>query len=362
MRTKTTTAGAENNPLVSIIIPTHKKYPHYKQDELVLKKMIHEAEIRMNKKFGKRITDKIISSLNKMKSDIDFSHLNEGLVLHCSKNIHKIFQLPFSPEEKLIIDDSFEIRDVLYSLKNPEDYLVLVLSEKKARLIRNNKGNIEELMLDEIPAGKNDTGGKGHSRTHLYADAATGRHVSDAKAYDELKIKKYLADIDKIISTHDELKNLPIVVCAPVRLAGHFKAVSKNKNRIIGYVGGNFEKVKEKKIITESEPILQQYHYKKQTDLLALIEKEGKRKRLASGIEDVYRCAKEKQGHLLVLEKDYVVPSKKGKKKVTKSAIAYTDDIADDTIEKVLEYGGDLEFVENGMLDEYGKIVLIKRY
>ena len=55
-------------------------------------------------------------------------------------------------------------------------------------------------------------------------------------------------------------------------------------------------------------------------------------------------------------------PTKTGKKKVEKSTISSTDDIADDTIEKVLEFGGDLEFVENGMLAEYGKIVLIKRY
>lgn len=361
MATKTTTTK-DNNPLVSIIIPTHKKYPHYKKDILVLKKMIHEAEMMMNKKFGKSITGKIITSLNKMKSSIDFSHLNEGLVLHCSENNKKIIQLPFHPEEKLIIDNSYEIRDVLYSLKNAEDYLILVLSEHKVRVIRNNRGNTEEIKMDDMPLGKNDTGGRGHSRAQKYSSGASGKHVSDHKEYDEHKIAKYLADVDKVISAQEELKNIPLVICAPVRLSGHFKAITKNKKRIYGYLKGNFEKDTVKNIVTASQQILNEYHDKKQKDILLLIEKESKRKRIASGLEDVYRCAKEKQGHLLVLEKDFVAPSKKGSRKNAKTAAGPSDDLADDIIEKVLEFGGDIEFVDNGMLKDYDRIVLIKRF
>ena len=40
----------------------------------------------------------------------------------------------------------------------------------------------------------------------------------------------------------------------------------------------------------------------------------------------------------------------------------YIKDAVDDIMEKVLANGGDVEFVENGALHEYGKIALIQFY
>ena len=39
---------------------------------------------------------------------------------------------------------------------------------------------------------------------------------------------------------------------------------------------------------------------------------------------------------------------------------SYVKDAVDDIIEKVLESGGDVEFVEEGVLNYYGQIALIK--
>jgi hypothetical protein len=37
-------------------------------------------------------------------------------------------------------------------------------------------------------------------------------------------------------------------------------------------------------------------------------------------------------------------------------------DAVDDVIEKVLQHGGDVEFVDEGMLKDYGHIVLVQYY
>jgi hypothetical protein len=41
---------------------------------------------------------------------------------------------------------------------------------------------------------------------------------------------------------------------------------------------------------------------------------------------------------------------------------SYIKDAVDDIIEKMLEYGGDVEFVDEGVLKDYDHIALIKYY
>ena len=41
---------------------------------------------------------------------------------------------------------------------------------------------------------------------------------------------------------------------------------------------------------------------------------------------------------------------------------SYIKDAVDDVMEKVLEFGGDVEFVDEGILDAYAHIVLINYY
>ena len=41
---------------------------------------------------------------------------------------------------------------------------------------------------------------------------------------------------------------------------------------------------------------------------------------------------------------------------------SYLKDAVDSVIEKVLEYGGDVEFVEDGSLADYNHIALIREY
>ncbi len=356
---KTVSGKGSETPFVSIVIPTHKKYPHFKDDKLVLKKMIGEAETRMLGMYGKGIVDNVVLSLNRMKSDIDFTHLQNGLVIHYSPTVQKIYHLPFSPSEKLIIDRSLEIRDVLYSIKNSKDYFVLVLSENRVRIINVHEGIADELKIDEFPRGKNDTGGKGTSRVMNYSSDSSTQHNTDNKAYDEVKVAKYLRDIDAVISEQDELKDLSMVIFAPVKLAAHFKKITKNSDRIIGFVRGNHEKKSMKDILADSATVIDAYGSKKQNRILALAEKENKRKRLSWGIRDINRCAMEGRGHLLIVEKDYRQSALKTESIEVKNKIT---DKVDDIIEMVLEKGGDVEFVDNGKLTEYGKMVLIKRY
>ena len=81
----------------------------------------------------------------------------------------------------------------------------------------------------------------------------------------------------------------------------------------------------------------------------------------------VWREANQHRGRLLVVEKDYMFPAEPTDVADNIDPLpprynkySYIKDAVDDVIEKVLQYGGDVEFVDNGVLAAYDKIALVQ--
>jgi hypothetical protein len=86
-------------------------------------------------------------------------------------------------------------------------------------------------------------------------------------------------------------------------------------------------------------------------------------------MEEVWTAASHKNGHLLIVEKDFMFPAHQGhhgdriyKEEASHLKPFYIRDAVDDVMEKVLQNGGDVEFVDNGVLKDYGQIALIRYY
>lgn len=67
--------------------------------------------------------------------------------------------------------------------------------------------------------------------------------------------------------------------------------------------------------------------------------------KLSKGIKEVYNAATHRRATLLLIEEDFTYGSR---------------EVLDDIMEKVLKAGGDVEFVEPGLLAAYDPIVLIE--
>lgn len=106
-----------------------------------------------------------------------------------------------------------------------------------------------------------------------------------------------------------------------------------------------------------------------ETDLTKQIAEAIGKEKLAIGIREVWKVAEQKRGKLQVVEMNYTNPAQQGAKEEIifkhdekmKNAF-YIKDAVDEVIEKVLASGGDVEFVHEGLLKEYHRIVLIEYY
>jgi hypothetical protein len=162
---------------------------------------------------------------------------------------------------------------------------------------------------------------------------------------------------------------LPLFIMGTAKTIGHFKTITHNAKSVIEYIHGNFEEKTAVELHNKMEPYISDWKKVIQTDMLKKLDDAMGHKKLAVGIDAVWKAAAEKKARLLVVEKNYIYPAQHSDvpgviykhDEKTKNAF-YIKDAVDDVIEKVLASGGDVEFVDEGLLSEYQKIALIEYY
>jgi Bacterial archaeo-eukaryotic release factor family 3 len=149
----------------------------------------------------------------------------------------------------------------------------------------------------------------------------------------------------------------------------HFKGVTKNEGNIIQYINGGLDDANETTLREVMKPYLDDWRKIREQVILKEMDRARGKNKLVTGISDVWFTATHKLGKLLIVEKDYSCPaSLAGRldKILTENKIIrrpfYIKDAVDDIIEKILEGGGDVEFVENDVLTGNGHIALVKFY
>lgn len=344
-------------PCVSIIFPFEPKMNS--KDELIykLKIMTGKVEDELHKNYPEEKAMPVMHRIRDLLKTLNFNTHKKTIALFVSPVVEKIYYLDIPVEEKIIIDDSFEIRDLVFSKQEIHKYLLLVLSKKSAHTYLGNTNEFIKLVINSpahIAAYKNDMPEK-------------IANFSDAKEEQHKLLEKFLRHIDSGLGLLLKAYPLPVMVMADTAVAGQFKKITHNTEHIIQYIPGNYEEATETELKKKIAPYIQDWKHVKETGLLQRLDAARSAGKLAIGMDNVWQVAEHKKGHLLVVEKNYMYQAQKNDagqiSPATKEGNAfYIKDAVDDVIEKVLANGGDVEFVDMGILDNYEHIALIQYY
>ena len=151
------------------------------------------------------------------------------------------------------------------------------------------------------------------------------------------------------------------------RILGHFKSITKHAGLVVDYIPGNYEELSFEELKVVLSPSISDWKKVKQKDILNRLDEAASKKKLAIGMTDVWREAMRKKGRLLVVEKNYQYAAQLGNGNDLLEELlepynkfSYIRDAVDDVMEKVLENGGDVEFVDAEVLKDYQHIALIQ--
>jgi hypothetical protein len=346
-------------PAVSIILPFEPVMSLRTELEYKLKIAVQKVESSLMKDYAMDKALPVILRLKSLVSNVNFNTHKKSIAIFASPLIEKIIYLDIPVEEKIIIDESFEIRDLVYSKKELNKYLLLVLTGKSVKIYLGNTTQfirIVSAVPDSIAEYENDI----PERVSNFSDPSYRK---------EVMLDKFLHHVDIGLDILLKAYPLPLFVMATERTIGHFKKRSKNKQHVIDFIHGNFEEATEAELKKAIQPYIKDWKRVKQQNLLQILDVARGAKKLAFGIKEVWKAAQQKRGHLLVVEKNYMVPAQQGtdpeiiyQKDFSNNNSFYIKDAVDDIIEKLLENGGDVEFVDENLLAAYDHIALTLYY
>ncbi len=363
---------------VSIIVPLDAGVPAIKKNNTKIKNAISDA-IKKVKQFDELPSDKArsvrlgtISYLENLLESYDY-HLGGGTFLaYASENFIHFMQMPFQVEGKVIVDDSFEIRDVIYALNRLLSYYVLQLSMDESILFYGLEDRLAKDSGFEPQVFKEKFEGK-KVPLRVYSEYIKGG--DDTKKYAEAK-KQYFKHLAKKLEEHLSLDDeTPVFVLGTEKNIGFFKSETKLGNQIAKWIHGNFKKMSEGELSQIVWPeVLEWLEAQKEQFLTQEIDEAVSARRFATGLTEVWTQAVNGNIRYLGVEKGYVqraFTSKENPYEVlleepsdySPEKYDHHPDFVDDIIEKTLsKKNSKVIFTKEGELVDRGKIVAVTHY
>jgi hypothetical protein len=336
-------------PTVSVISPFEPKVISKLELLHKLKISLHHVEKELSRTYSHDKVKLVMGKLQHIIDHLNFNTHKKSLAIFVSPLTEKVYYLDVEVEEKIAIDTTFEIRDLINNKKGGKEYLILLLSGKFSKIYLADHGTmrvIKSNVAENIYAYQRDM-------------PERVPHFDDPHALREIEIDKFLLHIDDGLSSVVQAYPFPVFVVGVERLLGHFRKISKNVNSIVAYIHGNYEEFGENEIKELVEPYVADLNKARKADLYKQIEDAMSERKLVYGIRDVTDAASHKNCKLLIVEKDFICPAHKDDRS---RHDFYINDLVGHVIEKVLDGGGDVELVDNDSLKEYQHIALIEHY
>jgi hypothetical protein len=354
---------------ISIIVPTHRLSPERRVDKPEVERAIENARQFLQSKYPEPYIKPLLKSLDELFNDIDFNHNSEGLGLYVSPNMKLAIHYPFAVEEKVMVGDNFELRDLLYKINYAHPYFVLLLTEKEVRLFGGRWNDLFEINDNNFP--------KEYQEEYIYNQPSRGTHdggyahvrnfEKDKSALEEIRFKDFFRHADELLNTY-LLGDTPIILLGAEKELAWFENISAHKKHFIKKIAGNYDYYNLAQLGDIAWSAMHMHLDNERVQLIKeFTEKIGEHLGI-NGIQEVWYAVKEGKGFKLLVEKDFRMPGfvdEEGNHlylqppKISHKILA---DAVDDIIEMVLEKNGHVYFTDNGMLNEYQHIALIARY
>lgn len=346
-------------PCVTITLPTHRTSPENKQDPIRVKNLLNQATERLAGEFSKREVEPLQTRLQALADEIDYQYLLDGLALFANNEYSRSFALPFTLDERVVVDETFFTRNLVFALNRTPRYWVLALGEDPTRLYEGTLETLTEVRGEGFPMSNQGPGG---------AQALPGGVGVNPSAIRDDYLRKFYRDVDNALKLYLADDPLPMVLVGVERNLAFFTEVTNHAASVLTTVTGAHERTSPHELgKLVWGPLSAALDAQRQQVMSELDQAIGARL-LTDGVNQVWQAANEGRGRLLVVEQDYHFPARLDETGMQlapaddPAAPGVMDDAVDEIIETVLHKGGRVRFVDDGQLETHQHIALILRY
>lgn len=339
---------------ITIILNTHRTLPDNQKDPLLLKNMIKEAESRLMAETNKQNAQVLIQRLRDLEETIDHRQNLESLILFVNEDTAEYVRLPIAVEDRVIIDKTFATRDLIRAMHMEASYLVLVLSQQKARLIKASNDKVIQEFGDPFPI----------ENTQMVNRA----ELSNASRLTNL-ISEFYNQVDKEVNHLRKENKLPVLICSETSQYHEYLKVADEKISIYDQcLSGNHENAKAHHIVTDAWEIVKKYVIERNNARKAELQKAISSGKFLSDTNEIWQGIQQGSVQTIFIEEGNFQPAKWIDGHITyvspemRNGKSVVDDIYDELIEANLRQGGDTVFLPKGELRDFNGFGAVTRY
>lgn len=325
-------------PSVSMFMPFDPKMEKKNKLMFSLSKATDKVVGELRDKYPGEMSVLVIQKLKAIIKNLDFNTHKKSVAIFVSPVFEKVYHLNIDLEEKIIVNESLQIRDIIYSKKQSPQFHILLLSETGGRIYLNDANSSLWILPDKIATG-------------------------------EAQNENFLSQVEHSLDIIFRYDRLPVFVMGNENLVHQFGSITKHTGLVLEYVHGNFEKFSLDDLKKLLKPHITDWQKIKQTILLHQLREAADKNKIVFGLKEVRSALINRRTRLLLVEKGYLYNTYPEDDNVQDDKVARRYNKfsnvkipIDEIIEKILENGGDVELISDGFLKEYNQMALIKEY
>ncbi len=346
----------KEDPAVSIILNNDAPSVRNEKFKVALKDAIKEAVNKLeNGGYDKKIIRTLEDKMNRLEEKIYYENISKALVMFVSLHQEDILDIPFNVQNKVIVDNSFEIRDLLRAVNRLFKYDVILLSKKKTRFFNAFHDTLIEVSGQNIPEGM-----------QFYLENKINQKEDPGKQEAEA-MRLYALEVDKFLRLYTDL-HTPLIVIGDKKLIAYFKNHTKRPTKILDEIYGSYDNARLSEIREKVIEKLSEYIAKRDDELLERVQPDIDRYSYVSGIQESWEVAAMKEARIMLVEQGYKLEGYSINDglfivfdKPESVEYEYHADIIDDLAEMVLLQGGEVYFLSPGKLEKYDRILVTTR-
>lgn len=347
----------EGYPCITLTMPTARNMPDNAQDPVRLKNLVSEAKNRLKDEIGKRPGAKALEMLELAANSVDHNLNYEGLAIFANESMEVTVKTRFPLAEAVHVDDRFSLRAILRAERRAEPYMVLVLSLDEARLYEGQRAELVEIKGYGFPA-HNSSYGAG-------SKVPSGPGVNATASVDESRRQFVKGCLDSLKDRAQLPHNL--VITGTPELLSTAEEHIPTSLELIATVAGNYIGPPLAEVAQKVWETVRAARQEMSKALIAQLDDAQSAQKYESGIQSLAPLAHQGRIDTLICGMDYQIAGRFNESTESMDLVDVPegwndiDDAVDWIVQRVLDMGGKVRFVEDELLGET-PIAAILRY
>jgi hypothetical protein len=349
-------ATERNSPCVTISMNTPHKLPDNQQDVIGLKKLLKEAYEHVINEFRKYPVSDLLLKIANMEQEIELDYSLSSIHIFLSESTTEIIKSSWPIQKNMVsVAENFVIKPLIKDFNRLEEYLILILSQAKVRLLHAINDSIAgELQDEDFPFSENP---------HFLLEQDKPR---DGKQADNI-VRDFFNQVDKaLVKIHNKTDMNVVVICTEHNWSRLLQVADK-PTMYIGNLNTEYNAASNQSLASDAWKIVTALQEKGRAKAIQEMKDAARQGKVITGLPEILKAAKEGRGDLLIVHDNYSQAVKMTGEytfdlvtDVTRPLVI--DDISSDIAWEVLSKKGRALFTDQEEFSSIGNIALKVRY